>query len=270
MYALDFEYDKLCLSDFGFIVCDFNSTTGADIVDAGANFTFHTVSVHRGKKRYMTGTKYESCLQTTIHICKNPDEADDMRISPDEYRDIVRWLCREGFFPLRVIYADDFNRDTCYFNASFSANRIEINKILYGIELTIQTDSPFGYGIEENANLLFTAENLQSVIRDRSDVIGSVYPDMTITCYEDGDLSICNETLGRIMLIKNCVKDEIITIQGEAQIISSSVDSHALYDDFNWKFFMISNSYNDRKNTITVNRPCSIDIRYEPTIFSSP
>lgn len=44
MYALDFEYDGQYLSDYGFIICDFNSSSGADIVSAGSMITFNTVS----------------------------------------------------------------------------------------------------------------------------------------------------------------------------------------------------------------------------------
>ena len=49
MYALDFEYgdfstglddDKAKLSDFGFIICQFDATGGANIASAGSTITF--------------------------------------------------------------------------------------------------------------------------------------------------------------------------------------------------------------------------------------
>ncbi len=269
MYALDFEYDKLHLSDFGFIVCDFNQATGADIVDVGADITFNTVSMQRGKIRRSTGAQYDKCLQTTIHICKNPDETSDMVISRDEYRDISRWLCREEYLPLRIIYADDFECETCYFDASFTVNRIEINKLLYGIELTIQTNRPFGYGIERREILRFTDNDLQKKMIDHNDVIGRIYPDMTIICKQDGDISIRNETLNCTTIIKHCVSGEVITIHGDEQIIESSIENHALYNDFNFQFLQIGNTYQNRKNTISANVPCVVEIRYKPTIFSA-
>lgn len=270
MYALDFEYDKRTLSDYGFIVCDFNSPSGADVVDVGCDVTFNTVPMHRGKKRATVSTSYEECLRATIHICKNPDETKDMCITRDEYRDLVRWLCREEYLPFRIIYADDFECETCYFDASFHVNRIEINKILYGLELTIETNCPFGYGVEQRKRFEFSEGDLKKKMHDNSDVIGSIYPDMTITCLSDGDLSLSNETLGLTMLLKNCVNGEVITIHGEPQIILSSVDSHKVYDDFNFQFFKIGNTFYNNLNTITASIPCIVDIRYRPTIFSAP
>lgn len=270
MYALDFEYDKHHLSDFGFIVCDFNQATGADTIEVGSDITFNTVLIQRGKKRYSTGAQYDECLQTTINICKNPDETNDMVISRDEYRDLVRWLSREEYLPFRILYADDFECETCYFDASLNINRIEINKILYGLELTIQTNRPFGYGIERRETLKFTSDSLQKKIVDHNDVIGRIYPDMTITCNEAGNISIRNETLDCTMTINHCVSGEVITIHGDEQIIESSVEDHALYNDFNFQFFQIGNTYENRKNTISANIPCVVEIRYEPTIFSAP
>lgn len=270
MYALDFEYDKHYLSDFGFIVCDFNQAVGADIVDTGSDITFNTVSINRGKKRNAVGAQYEECLQTTIHICKDPDKTDDKVISRDEYRDIVRWLCREEYLPLCVIYDDNFECDTCYFDASFNVNKIEINKILYGLELTIQTNRPFGYGVERKEYIQFTETALQNRVIDHNDVIGITHPDMTITCSQDGALSISNETIGCTMTIQNCVQGEIIEIYGNERIITSSVATHALYNDFNFQFFQIGNTYEDRKNTISASAPCVVEIRYKPTMYSTP
>ena len=50
MYACDFEYDGQYLSDYGFIICNFNGSSDFDVVSAGSKITFNTVSRHRGKK----------------------------------------------------------------------------------------------------------------------------------------------------------------------------------------------------------------------------
>ena len=72
------------------------------------------------------------------------------------------------------------------------------------------------------------------------------------------------------MVINHCASGEVITIHGDEQIIESSVDGHALYNDFNFQFFQIGNTYENRKNTISTNIPCVVEIRYKPTIFSAP
>ena len=35
MFALDFEYDGRYLSDYGFIICDFNGSSGAEEITLG-------------------------------------------------------------------------------------------------------------------------------------------------------------------------------------------------------------------------------------------
>lgn len=270
MYALDFEYDKQNLSDFGFIICNFNDDQGATYADIGSNVTFITTPAYRGIKNYKTATKYDECLQATIHICKNPDETNDMVISRDEYRDLARWLCREEFLPFRVLYADDFECETCHFDASFSMRKIEVGEILYGLELTIKTNSPFGYGLEHHDHLIFNEENLKKKIIDRSDVIGQIYPNMTITCMAEGDLIIRNERYNdeNPLEIKECINGEIITIEHK-QIRSSLREGHNLANNVNYRYIKIGNTYRERDNVISVNMPCIVDIRYNPTIYAT-
>ena len=270
MYALDFEYDGQYLSDYGFIVCDFNSPSGADIVSAGSKITFNTVQQHRGNRYGLTGTKYDEYIQTTFHICKNPDICDEMRITNDEYRDLMRWLNRKEFLPFQVLHEDDMEYDPCYFDASFNIGKIEINKILYGLELTMETNRPFGYWLERSESFNITAANTEIEITDSSDEVGYIYPDLIITCGSDGDLVVKNQTIGVEMVINNCTHGEIITVHGEPQIITSSLEEHKLYNDFNFEFFKIGNSFEQRKNSIVVSLPCNIVIKYRPIIKDAP
>ena len=50
MYATDFEYDGLTLSDFGMMIGSFSSP-GTETVSSGADINFHTVSP-AGSYRY--------------------------------------------------------------------------------------------------------------------------------------------------------------------------------------------------------------------------
>lgn len=99
MRAIDFEYDNQYLSDYGFIICDFNFSSGANEVDAGSTITFNKISRHSGKRYGLSSTQYDECITTSFDICKNPDiyDPEDMEISNDEYRDIMRWLNRREF-----------------------------------------------------------------------------------------------------------------------------------------------------------------------------
>lgn len=270
MYALDFEYDGLCLSDFNFIICDFNASSGANIVNAGSKITFNTVSRNKGKKYSLTGTQYDECIQTTFHICKNPDLYDDLSITDDEYRDLKRWLNRDEFLRFQILDEDYSERETCYYEASFNIDKVKINEVLYGLELTMETNKPFGYGIEQRIILDIDNPSKIKIVTDMSDEIGYLYPSMTITCKDDGDLTIRNETENSEMLIKNCSAGEVITVYGDIQHIESSLSVHRVYDDFNFEFLRIGNTFKSRENKITASLPCKIEIYYSPIIKNAP
>lgn len=267
MYALDFEYDGQLLSDYGFIICDFNSSSGADIVTAGSQIVFNIVSRNQGKSYGLTSTQYDECISATFDICKNPDLADDLRINDDEYRDLFRWLNRNEFLKCRFV---NENEDDRYYDVSFNISKVKIGEILYGIELAMVSNRPFAYGEEKNISLTFGASSLTSKFYDTSDEIGYIRPYMTITCLEAGNLTIQNTTYDCKTLINNCSNGEVIYLDNENQIIKSSNESHDICHDFNYDFFKIGNTYSNRENNITVSIPCKIDIRYSPIIKDSP
>lgn len=273
MYATNFEYDNQCLSDYGFIVCDFDYSDGAVTADTGSKITFSKVSRNSGKTYSLTGTQYEDCVTASFDICKNPeiyDNYEDREISNNEYRNLMRWLNRRGFFKFKVFDFYSYERESCYYNASFNIEKIKIAEKLYGLRLTMESSEPFGYGSERLFQLNFSSNSLSRTLMDTSDEIGCTYPDMIITCKQSGDLTISNESVNCTMTIKNCSNNEAITINGKERIITSSLTSHDICNDFNYEFFKIGNTINNRKNIITVSAPCSITIKYFPIIKDQP
>ena len=129
MYALDFEYDGQYLSDYGFIICSFSGSSGADTVSAGSTVTFNKVSRHSGKKYGLTSTQYDECIEATFCIGKDPSVygKDSMQITNDEYRDLMRWLNRREFLKFQLLGGDDYDGETCYYEASFNIGKIKID-----------------------------------------------------------------------------------------------------------------------------------------------
>lgn len=139
MNAYDFMYDNRNLSEFGLIVCQFDPK-GIDIISNGAKITFNTVPVFGGSKNHLTSTVYDDCLEATIQVCKHSCTGGVKEITPIEFRELTRWLCRKKFLkfkPLSEEYID------LYFEASFNVNRIEMNGKIYGLELEVVTNRPF-------------------------------------------------------------------------------------------------------------------------------
>lgn len=273
MYALDFEYDSQYLSSFGFIICDFNFSEGANEVTAGSIITFNKVPRIQGKKNSLSSTQYDECITTSFDICKNPDiyDLERMEISDDEYRDIARWLNRKEFLKFCVLDNDKSEQEICYFNASFNINKIKIREKLYGIRLTMETDKPFGYGREQVYQWTFTNTSRTKVFNDISDEIGIIYPTVIIKCNQAGRFAMYNSDIdGVSTIIANCSVGEEITLHGDTQIITTSRRDHDICKDFNYEFFKIGNTYESRKNTINVALPSIITLKYFPIIKDAP
>lgn len=270
MYALDFEYDGRLLSSFGYIICYFDGSNGLNIENTGFQITFNKVSRNHGRKNSLTTTQYDECMKTTFHICKNPDLFENLEITNDEYRELVRWLNRHEFLRFRIISElEGLNRVPCYFNASFNIGKIYIADILYGLELTAETDSPFGYGARYEREWTVPTGGRINMM-DISDETGFTRPDITITCNGSGDLVMSNLTTGNTMKINNCVTGEIINVYGDRQIITTNQPSHKIYNDFNYEFLALSNTYGNIENEITFSLPCTVRIGYAPVIKDIP
>lgn len=260
MFFCDFEYDGICLSSFDFIVCTFDfdglkTTTGSELV-------FNTYSTLSGKKFELYSTSREECITSTFQICKDQSKTDNTEISFNELRELTRWLNRHEFNKFKVLGVYEYM--DIYFEASFNINKIELADRLIGLELTMTTNRPFA--LKEPRTITIEGKNndWSKILYDDSDEEGYIYPFAEITINQSGDLSIYNDAEKRTTLVKNCSVGEKITF--DYPIISSSLNSHKIQDDFNWNFFRMSNSFRSKKNTLTVSIPCKIKLKYSPIV----
>ena len=193
-----------------------------------------------------------------------------MEISNDEYRDIMRWLNRKEFLRFCILSDSDAGQEICYFHASFNITKIKIREKLYGLRLLMETDKPFGYGYEQIYSWNFASANTSKMLTDNSDEIGYIYPTLIIKCKQAGNLILYNDLEDCTTVIKNCKVDEIITLHGDTQIITTSLNSHDICNDFNYEFFRIGNTYKKRNNKITASLKCDITLKYSPIIKDTP
>lgn len=257
---MDFEFDGLRLSDFGCMICSFDSVD-AETVSAGSEITFNTTSVYFGKKYILTGTKYEECLSAEFDICKNACNTLSKNFeyfTVDEERDILRWLNRKNFCTFRILSSD---YEKIYFEGSFNVQAVRIGDQILGFHLTLTTNRPFG--LQEEKQWEFELQDAGTYqLWDDSDEIGYIYADLSITCLKDGTLKIENSLDNHVTQITNCVQGEVITFKHP--IVSSSMASHKIMDDFNYNFPKIINTYTDRTNIFTFSLPCKGTISYNP------
>lgn len=260
MKAYDFEYDNKKLSDFGFIICSF-SDKGLDTVADGSQISFNTVSVLGGEKSELTSTQYKECLGGTIQICKHSCAGGVQEISAIEHRNIARWLNRKKFLKLKFLSEEFID---IYFEASFNISRIELDGRLFGFELEVVTNRPYALKEPRKITIQSLVEDSKHSVNDISHEEGFIYPYTEIAIAKDGNLNIYNAMENRNTYIKNCKAGEVIIM--DYPVISSSISSHNIQNDFNWNFFRVANTFDNSKNDLTISLPCTIKIEYSPIV----
>lgn len=260
MKAFDFEYDGYSLSNFGYMICKFDSDD-VKTISNGSKIVFNTVSTLNGTKHELVSAVYEDCLEFVFQICKNPCGSDNFEISTDELRVLSKWLNRKEFHKFKIL-SDEYL--DIYFEASFNISKIEINGKLYGLELEAKTNRPFALHEPKKNVIKNLVSNGEHIVKDYSDVEGYIYPEIEITINESGDLAIYNEIEDRTTFIANCVAGEVIKMN--YPIIESSISSHKIQNDFNWNFFRIANTFRNSVNKLTISLPCTIQIIYSPCV----
>lgn len=264
MKALDFEYDSLLLSDFGCIICTFDGS-GRNDVSIGSQLEFTTVSANFGKINHLTGSKYSECITSEFQICKNVDNLMDIEtrhFSVEEQRDLMRWLNRPNFLPLKII---DEGYEFLCFNGSFNLTKIEISGYVVGFTLSLTTDRPFALNGDYVKKITITEADQTVSVQDVSDEIGYIYPSLKIVCKDSGTFSIVNNLDHRLMQIENCVSGEIITIDKNLMIeTSDSEHSKTIMNDFNYVYLRISNTFVNRINKLKFSMPCEVTLSYSP------
>ena len=130
-----------------FIIFNFGDK-GIENISGGSDISFNKVMREQGKIYGLSGTQYGECLECSFQICKNPCIYNDYGIDNEEYREIMRWLNRREFLPFKPFNGETGGNEEIWFNGSFNINKLIMNGKTYGLELTLVTDKPFGYGKE--------------------------------------------------------------------------------------------------------------------------
>lgn len=251
----DFVFDGLPLSDFSYIIVH------DGVLDETApvsTMEFTPVKSARSDTNHKVATPYEDTYHVDISIMKNPCQDWDLDLTNDDISEMSKWLCRKDWKWFR--WVDEIGQDEIWYEVQITMDKIQFGNSVIGLVLHVNANRP--YGLTREFNQTFLPGDSQVIVR--SDEEGYIYPDMTITVEEAGNVSITNQYEDRTMLIKNCRAGEVLTIYGgDNQQIKTNMDTHDLSDDFNYKFFRLCNRYYDYRNNITLtgNATCKITYR---------
>lgn len=258
----DFEYDGEYLSDWGYIICGIDDLNNIKMEDS--NLTFNTTSMFGGKYFGLTSSKYENRIEFTFQICKNFFNTHRLqKISAYEISELKRWLNRSTFNKFKFMQQD---WNDVFLIGSFNISSILFEGNVLFLELNFIANTPFA--LHETISKTFEIQDINKSIKfyDISDEIGYIYPNnIEIICLSNGNLEITNKIENRKTIVNNCKKGEIITFSNSLTI-SSSIKTHYLQNDFNYKFFRIANTYKKRENEIISSIPIKLTFSYNPIV----
>lgn len=264
MRMIDFEYNGQRLSDYGLFICSFDGSN--DTQDIGNIISINKTRATKSDKYMATGYSYDDAFTIEMQVCKfSCVNESDFIMTATELNNIMRWLNRKNFYKFKPIY-DNTDFEDVYYEGTFNISLIKAGKDVVGLNLTLNTNAPYGFIDSVSHSFTFNAVTDKFIISDISDEIGHCYANVTIKCLEAGDLKISNSLdTNNEVIIKNCTVDEKITLYGVEKIIETTRDSHIkLYNDFNYNFFRVVNTYENNENIYTSSLKCEITVDYSP------
>ena len=262
---IDFYYCGHTLSEHNGIVGNINGGDSYEPVNIGSTLNFNTVELKSLKKRKSIYASYDEYVEKQFSFFKNPCSGGGTYYSREEVAEILRWLNQPRYEKFVPVYSDT-TWPAVHYYASFNVQPITYLGNVIGFQLDMTTNAPFGYYDEVSVS------GTNSVtINDISDEQGFIFPVCTITVHWDGVVALHNsmDQLA-ITTIDNCDYGEIITLDGERGLITSSAAHPNLHDDFNYVFPRIINKMdsdgtNQRTNRFTFDGSGNeISITYSP------
>lgn len=263
MMINDFEYCGKKLSSMGMLLCTFSGNN--DEIDVANEIDMGDTKPGRSDIYNSIGSGYTSPLEYTFSICKDPcDNPDgDIVLSDEQCNQIIRWLNRKSYGKFVPFY-DDESFNNVYCMATFNLEAVRANEGIIGFNLTMHTNAPYCFKNEKTFDFLNTTT---FTIIDASDEVNHIYADVDIQPLSAGKLTITNSLdPNNVIEIKNCEANETITFHGRLKQISTDSDSHlnTLFDDFNFKFPRVMNTYTNAENIFTLSLPCNVSLKYSP------
>lgn len=265
MNMIDFSFGNDKLSDYGYMVCSI-VTSFPDSSPIGTQLNFETLKNRAASKNKIVSVSYEDPSEITFDICKKMcGYTDDIYITDNDISILSRWLNSKSYAKFKPIYNDASYADV-YFQGTFSSiSAINVGGDVVGMTLTFIPSSPFGY--EDDKEIVFNIDSSDYSFSfyDDSDEVGYLYPSLyEITFKQDGNLTLSNSLDPKNTVIKNCKNGEVITMDCENKVITSSKSHVTLYNDFNYNFPRFVNTLEERENVFTVSITCSIRVIYSP------
>lgn len=246
MFATDFIFDGQRASDYDLVICSFD---GEYQTATGGEAEFEVVKPPDSDKYTFYGAQYNTPLEWIFSIMKNPcvhkNDSGTHIFSKEEERMICKWLeKRDGYHWFN--FCQDENEDDVLYNVQIKATPHQINGKTVGFDLTVISNSAFGYTRIQKKKATINKEKplILYIDNDTSDYI---LPEVKIT--GSGDFYISNDS----DLSKNITlgkAPEFINVKNNVYMDSENGIMEGVNpNEFNWHFLRLV----DGKNSISTN-----------------
>ena len=264
MYCTEFIFDGISSREYDLLLCSFDSSTSGPIT-AGSKIEYSTFKAPGSHQWVKTGSIYSEQLTFTFQVCKyEPGAGDNRPFTERELAFLMRWLVRREYKYLSFV---QMGYEDIHYRCQLSLEKYEINGQCYGLTLTALCDAPFGWSGPIHTHIS-SSGSASAKLYDSSDEIGILFPSVEILSRSGSpespqNIVICNAMTGAKTQIRNCVAGEQITLRNMVIHSSEQTGKHpTLPDDFNWEWFSIGNTFNNRVNEITITGDCDIDLTW--------
>ena len=251
----DFVFDKVKLSDFGYVPFLQNSEDQVVV----SELTMNDIKAARSDVSLNTSYAYGNNYSCTFLLLKDSCKYDvnELDLTHRDISELTKWLCRKQYHWFRMIKDDD--DDEIWYLVQINVRKEMAGERVIGLTITVNANAPYGFSKEREKE--FTGAPY--LVRTHSDEEGYIYPDVKITMKASGNLTLTNTLENRKTILKNCVAGEVITLRGgEDQQISSTNSNHDYVTEFNYLFPRLISSYAEYDNLFTANLACDISFVY--------
>lgn len=256
IYGRDIIIGEFKASDFNLIPGSLDFDEQAE-EEMGNDITIAEQFIGRNPVPVYLDYKYSSKLKPSVTLIKmNCHDGGDYKLSEFELRHILRLITGHHKYIWMKVIAENPGADIWYKVKVMNTSLIKIRGENIGLKINMECDSQFGYSPPQFFTINEVAFQKFIINNDSDDIYTYLYPEVTITVNQAGNLELKNETEGWSTIINNLVANEVIKINSERQIITSSVNHKtALINDFNlhWiRFISGINEYSANLNCTLV------------------
>lgn len=210
-----FNFDGINSKDFGLKIVSINGNL-TDI-PSGSGYEYQTVSAIRNPKKLFLGLKESNALEFSIEIVsENP-------IDLPTFLRIKHWLfVNIGYQKLQIEseWYEDF-----YFNCILKPTEdIKFGGECFGIRCMVECDSPYAYTFSTTITYTFDSSIMNPFEFDNlSAEIYGLRPIIEFKLSNSGkDFKILNLRTNRVFEMTNLSPNEVITVDNQNEIITSS------------------------------------------------